>query len=123
MKRRLDSRTELRLVSPAGPQLNRLEPFDLVTVHFKPQHCPQRMKSLVACRAWIEVDDSVYALETQPHKGSPSNPFTWDEICEKFRRYTREIISADQAEAIIDGVAHLEQSSDIANLARLFAVG
>ncbi len=71
----------------------------------------------------IEVADTVYLLQTQPHKGSPSNPFTWDEICEKFRRYTREMISEAQAEAIIDGIAHLEESPDVAEITRLLAVG
>ena len=69
----------------------------------------------------IEVADAVYSLETKPHKGSPHNPFSWDEICEKFRRYTREFISMDQAEAIIGGIAHLEQSKDVAEIAHLAA--
>jgi 2-methylcitrate dehydratase PrpD len=67
----------------------------------------------------IEADGAVYALQTQPHKGSPRHPFNWDDICEKFRRYTREIISGDQAEAIIDGIAHLEHCADMAKIARL----
>jgi 2-methylcitrate dehydratase PrpD len=71
----------------------------------------------------IEAGDAVYALQTSPHKGSPLNPFTWDEICEKFRRYTREIINAEQAEAIIGGIAHLEYTADMAELTRLFVVG
>jgi 2-methylcitrate dehydratase PrpD len=71
----------------------------------------------------IEADGAVYALQTQPHKGSPRNPFNWDDTCEKFRRYTREIISGDQAEAIIDGIAHLEHCADMAKVARLLAVG
>ena len=67
----------------------------------------------------IEAAGAVYALQTQPHKGSPRHPFNWDDICEKFRRYTREIISGDQAEAIIDGIAHLEHCADMAKIARL----
>ena len=70
----------------------------------------------------IEVADAVYSLKTKPHKGSPQNPFSWDEICEKFRRYTREIIGVDQAEAIIGGIACLEQSADVAEIARLVAL-
>ncbi len=46
--------------------------------------------------ARIEAADTGYSLPTQPHKGSPRNPFSRDEICEKFRRYTREIIGVDQ---------------------------
>jgi 2-methylcitrate dehydratase PrpD len=70
----------------------------------------------------LEVADAAYTLPTTPHKGSPHNPFTWDEICEKFRRYTREIISGDRAEVIIASIAHLEQTADMAEVARLLAV-
>jgi 2-methylcitrate dehydratase PrpD len=69
----------------------------------------------------IEVADAVYTLATKPHRGSPHNPFSWDEICEKFRRYTREILSEEQAEAVIGGIAHLEQTADMAEIARLLA--
>ena len=45
-----------------------------------------------------------HTLHTRPHKGSPRNPFTWEEACEKFRRYTASILSAQQATTIIDAV-------------------
>jgi hypothetical protein len=67
------------------------------------------------------LPDAVYTLATKPHRGSPHNPFSWDEICEKFRRYTREILSEEQAEAVIGGIAHLEQTADMAEIARLLA--
>jgi 2-methylcitrate dehydratase PrpD len=70
----------------------------------------------------IEVGDAAYTLPTKPHKGSPRNPFSWDDICEKFRRYTREIINRDQAEAIIASIEHLEQTADVAEIARLLTV-
>jgi hypothetical protein len=57
----------------------------------------------------------------RPYKGSPPNPFTWDEACEKFRRYTGSVVGAPRATAIIDAVAGLERAADMADVARLVA--
>ena len=62
-----------------------------------------------------------HTLRTRPHKGSPSDPFTWDEICEKFRCYTASIIERSTAAALIEVVGHLEQMPDIADVASLLA--
>jgi len=62
-----------------------------------------------------------HTLRTRPYKGSPRNPFTWGEACEKFRRYTASILSAQQAATIIDAVGNLEQVADMADIARLVA--
>src|SRR5262249_61606068 len=59
--------------------------------------------------------------DTKPYKGSPLNPFTWPEACEKFRRYTATILRAPQAAAIIDAVGALEHSRDVADVACLIA--
>lgn len=60
-----------------------------------------------------------YRKTTTPHKGSPLNPLTWPDACEKFTRYTRTIISNQQANAIIDAVGDLENQSDMAQVAKL----
>jgi 2-methylcitrate dehydratase PrpD len=70
----------------------------------------------------LECDGRSYALPTMPHKGSPRNPFTWDEICHKFRRFTAPIISARQADEVIEAVGHLEQVLDIAEVAHAVAL-
>jgi 2-methylcitrate dehydratase PrpD len=62
-----------------------------------------------------------YTLNTRPHKGAPHNPFTWPEICDKFRRFTASIISPGQASALIEAVGGLEQATDLAEVARLLA--
>jgi 2-methylcitrate dehydratase PrpD len=62
-----------------------------------------------------------YTLRTRPYKGSPSNPFTWDEGCEKFRRYTARILDKAHATAIIEAVGRLEQVGDVGEIARLVA--
>jgi 2-methylcitrate dehydratase PrpD len=69
----------------------------------------------------IECGAERHALQTRPYKGSPSNPFTWPEACEKFRRYTVTLLSPARAGAIIDAVGALEQASDMADVVRLVA--
>jgi 2-methylcitrate dehydratase PrpD len=70
----------------------------------------------------LECDGQSYTLPTRPHKGSPRNPFIWDEICEKFRRFTASIISAKRADGIIAAVGQLEQVADMAEVSRLAAL-
>jgi 2-methylcitrate dehydratase PrpD len=70
----------------------------------------------------LECDGRSYTLPTKAHKGSPRNPFTWDEICHKFRRFTASIISRKQAEEIIAAVGHLEQVGDMAEVAQAAAL-
>lgn len=58
---------------------------------------------------------------TSPHKGSPQNPFTWADVCEKFTRYTRPHFDAAQAKAIMDAVGDLDNQNDMASIARLIS--
>ena len=69
----------------------------------------------------IVCGGKAYRKVTSPHKGSPHNPLTWADACEKFSRYTRTLIGAPQAKAIIDAVADLENQSDMARIATLLA--
>ena len=45
----------------------------------------------------IVCGDSTYSKTTSAHKGSPHNPLTWDDACEKFSRYTRTLMSEPHA--------------------------
>jgi 2-methylcitrate dehydratase PrpD len=67
----------------------------------------------------IDAGNERHTLRTQPHKGSPSNPFTWDDACEKFRRYTAAILEPERATAIVDVVRRCEQTVDVAAIARM----
>jgi 2-methylcitrate dehydratase PrpD len=67
----------------------------------------------------IDAGNERHTLRTQPHKGSPSNPFTWDDACEKFRRYTVSILEPERAAAIVDVVCRCEQAADVAAVARM----
>jgi len=70
----------------------------------------------------IECAGQRHTLRTRPHKGSPVNPFTWEEAVEKFRRYTASVLGAQQATAIIDPVGRLEHEGDMAHVAGLLAL-
>jgi 2-methylcitrate dehydratase PrpD len=73
--------------------------------------------------AEIDIDDAAghHVLHTRPHKGSPRNPFTWDEVVEKFRRYTTRFVDGPRADAIVEAVGRLESTKDVAALAGLLA--
>ncbi|MCA1646883.1 MAG: MmgE/PrpD family protein [Chloroflexi bacterium] len=67
----------------------------------------------------IDLDGQSYTLTTGPFKGSPKNPFTWEDIREKFNRYAGKVLDAAQVADIVDVVADLENVSDMARLAEL----
>src|SRR2546426_1038410 len=64
----------------------------------------------------IECAGRRHTLRTRPHKGSPANPFTWEEAEEKFRRYTASGLDTPQATAVIGAVAELEHATDMSAL-------
>jgi 2-methylcitrate dehydratase PrpD len=69
----------------------------------------------------VECGGRRHALRTRPHKGSPADPFTWDEAAEKFRRYTASILDATSAVGLIAAVNELERTADVGELARMLA--
>jgi len=70
----------------------------------------------------IECAGQRHTLRTDPHKGSPPNPFTWEEAVEKFRRYTATVLGGQPAKAIIDAVDGLERGGDMADVAGSLAL-
>jgi 2-methylcitrate dehydratase PrpD len=71
----------------------------------------------------VECSGVRHTRQTTPYKGSPPNPFTWAEACEKFGRYTASLLGAPQSAAIVDAVSGLEKSPDVSELARLVGQG
>jgi 2-methylcitrate dehydratase PrpD len=67
----------------------------------------------------IDLDGQSYTLATGPYKGSPKNPFTWEDMREKFGRYAGQVLDASHVADIVDTVADLENVSDMAKLAEL----
>jgi 2-methylcitrate dehydratase PrpD len=89
--------------------------IELVPLEDAPHDGPASLQAEIL----LEYAGQRYTLATQPHKGSPHNPFTWEEVCDKFRRFTASIISARQATALIEALGTLEQAADMAAVARL----
>ncbi len=67
----------------------------------------------------IECAGRRHTVRTRPHKGSPADPFTWQEAGEKFRRYAASILDARQIEKIVEAVDGLERTSDLSGLVRI----
>jgi 2-methylcitrate dehydratase PrpD len=89
--------------------------IELVPLEDAPHAGPASLQAEIL----LEYAGQRYTLATQPHKGSPYNPFTWEEVCNKFQRVTASIISARQATALIEAVGSLEQATDMAAVAQL----
>ena len=81
----------------------------------------ESVHELFPAEVTIVCGDKTYKKVTSAHKGSPHNPLTWPDACEKFRRYTRTLISERQAGAIVDAVGDIENQSDMARIATLTA--
>ncbi len=67
----------------------------------------------------IDLDGRSHTLATGPFKGSPRNPFSWDDMREKFDRYAGQVLDASQRADIVSIVADLENVTDMAKLAEL----
>jgi 2-methylcitrate dehydratase PrpD len=67
----------------------------------------------------LDLDGQSYTLATGPFKGSPRNPFSWDDMCEKFDRYAGQVLDAAQRADIVTIVESLEHVTDMAQLAEL----
>jgi 2-methylcitrate dehydratase PrpD len=68
---------------------------------------------------FIELDGQTFTLPTAPFKGSPRNPFTWEDMREKFTRYAGQVIDPPRVAEIVAAVADLEHLGDMARLAEL----
>lgn len=85
------------------------------------QSIPETHGAIPPAEVTITCGGTTYRKTTTPHKGSPLNPLDWAGACEKFSRYTRTLIGAKQAQAIIDAVGDLENQSDMARVASRLA--
>ena len=94
---------------------NLAQRIELVPLEDAPHEGPASMQAEIL----LEYAGQRCTLSTQPHKGSPHNHFTWEEVCDKFRRFTASIISHRQATALIEAVGSLEQAADMAAVAQL----
>lgn len=81
----------------------------------------KNLHDLFPAEVEIVCGGKTYRKTTSAHKGSPHNPLTWEDACEKFSRYTRTLIGEAQGKAIMNAVADLENQGDMARIAALVA--
>lgn len=91
------------------------------------------INKLAAAVTWeeIEMDNPLFAhLEVTAggktyevfagdYRGSPTMPAQWDDVVDKFRRFSQRAIDADRQEQIIATVAKLDELADIGELTSL----
>ena len=76
-----------------------------------------------AAEVSLTIAGSYNAFTVRDWKGAPTNPYTYDEMAAKFRRYAIHCLSTTRIEDIIQEVRHLEDITDSAELARLLRAG
>jgi 2-methylcitrate dehydratase PrpD len=70
-----------------------------------------------ALRAVIQMKDGTeYSASTDAPKGDPANPVSYDELAEKFRGLTRNVIPKENVDQLINKIKTLDQVSDIDTL-------
>lgn len=68
----------------------------------------------------LSMDGSIYSFEVTDWKGAPTNPYTFPEMAEKFRRYAAGVLTTGRVEDAIKRVERLEDERDLRNLVGLF---
>ncbi|MGH8665973.1 MAG: MmgE/PrpD family protein, partial [Burkholderiales bacterium] len=79
------------------------------------------LHDLFPAEVTIACGGQTFTRLTSAHKGSPHNPLSWEDACEKFGRYTRTFIGERQARALMEAVADLERQDDVGRIAALAA--
>ncbi|MSQ23707.1 MAG: MmgE/PrpD family protein [Chloroflexi bacterium] len=67
----------------------------------------------------LTVGGQRHVVTATDWKGAPTNPYTFQEMAEKFRRYVGDQLTNGTTEEIIARVERLEHEADVASLARL----
>jgi 2-methylcitrate dehydratase PrpD len=74
------------------------------------------------CEITLEMADGKHhVLPTRAVKGSPRNPFTFEDGIAKFRQWTRSIIPEEQSTELIENVRGLTEVKDMAAVVRATA--
>jgi 2-methylcitrate dehydratase PrpD len=64
----------------------------------------------------VVANGGTVTATTGPHIGSIPNPASFDDIADKFHRFSRHLLDASARAAMIDGIRHLEQVDDVSEL-------
>jgi 2-methylcitrate dehydratase PrpD len=78
-------------------------------------------------RKWTAIakikttDGNAYTAKVEYPKGDPENPFTWDELIEKFRTLISAVFPEARQNQIIETIRSLDQTRDVNELSDLLA--
>ena len=67
----------------------------------------------------LTIAGHTHTFTVSEWKRNPGNPYIYDEIAEKFRRFAVSCLSADRIEKIIQKVMALEKIGDVVELTSL----
>ena len=67
----------------------------------------------------LTIEGSTHTFSVTDWKGAPTNPYTYEEMAEKFRRYAAPCLRSNCIDDIIQKVEYLEDIGDVAVLASL----
>jgi 2-methylcitrate dehydratase PrpD len=67
----------------------------------------------------VTAGGRTYEVFAGDYRGSPTMPAQWDDVVDKFRRFSQRVIGAERQGAIIDTVAKLDGLADIGELMSL----
>jgi 2-methylcitrate dehydratase len=83
------------------------------------RRAPEAMLSIVDV---LTTTGEHYTAEVPYHRGHYKNPMSDQEIEEKFRALTQELLTPAQTDAILDRLWHLEQVQDIGEVIHMVRV-
>lgn len=109
----LDVFTDARVNDPAVRALAR-------RVHMTGDPTMQYIEAMPSDITLVMKDGRQLRLRVDAPKGRPSNPMSWDDMADKFRRLAAPTLDASRADEVIARVAALE-STDVAALPKLLA--
>jgi 2-methylcitrate dehydratase PrpD len=115
-KAALDQYTEENLKSPLVKEVMR----KVKCIHDPEieKDFPRKWKAVAEIRT---TDGRAYTAKVDYPKGDPENPFTWEELIEKFRNLISKVFSENRQDQIIKTIRSLDQSPDVTELSNLLA--
>lgn len=67
----------------------------------------------------ITTADKTYEIFAGDYRGSATMPAQWDDVVDKFRRFSQHVIDTDRQEKVLAAVAGLDELSDVGELMAL----
>ncbi len=115
-KASLDQYTEENLNSPLVKAVMRK--VKCITDPDIEKDFPRKWKAVVEIKTTV---GKAYTAKVDYPKGDPENPFTWEELIEKFRDLISKVFSEGRQDQIIKTIQTLDQTRDVTELSNLLA--